>query len=362
MKSNWNELCQFLPAGWTKKARELGAFTRGRNISSPKKLLRLMLIHLADNKSLRMTVAIAKEGGICDISDVALLKRLRKSSEWFRWISTELIKRKGIELRVPLWLKKYNIKSVDASVISEQGSKGTDWRLHYCISLFDLKCDQFIITNPKIGESLTNFKISKGDLIIGDRAYGRLRSMKYVLENEADFLTRVKGKAFDIYQEEKKVELLTLLSELKTSGQYGDWNIQAKMDTGEFITLRLCAIRKSELEIEKSQKKEKRKASKKQYKLTDSTLELCKYVVVATSLTDSNIKTYKILELFRFRWQIEISFKRLKSILGLGNLPKYDELSCKAWLEGKMLVALLSQAIVDEGRHFSPWGVRTRQR
>jgi hypothetical protein len=42
--------------------------------------------------------------------------------------------------------------------------------------------------------------------------------------------------------------------------------------------------------------------------------------------------------------------------MGLGHLPKTDPVSAQAWLHGKVFVALLTQAMVDEGRTFSPWG------
>ena len=48
--------------------------------------------------------------------------------------------------------------------------------------------------------------------------------------------------------------------------------------------------------------------------------------------------------------------KRLKSILGLGELPKRREDSCRAWLHGKLLVALLLGRLLDNAEHFSPWG------
>ena len=116
-----------------------------------------------------------------------------------------------------------------------------------------------------------------------------------------------------------------------------------------------CGPRQSQQEAEKSIKKALKEAKKKQKKINQDTLELHKYIILATSF-DQSISTRLILELYRFRWQIEISFKRLKSIIGLGHLPKIDKDSCSAWLHGKIFVALLAQVIVDEGRHFSPWG------
>jgi len=52
----------------------------------------------------------------------------------------------------------------------------------------------------------------------------------------------------------------------------------------------------------------------------------------------------------------QLKFKRLKTILGLGHLPKFDPESSKAWLHGKIVVALLTSSIVEKGRSFSPWG------
>ena len=81
------------------------------------------------------------------------------------------------------------------------------------------------------------------------------------------------------------------------------------------------------------------------------------YFVVGTSLSADAFLSAQVLELYRLRWQVELAFKRLKSIMQLGQLPKTDPESCRAWLYGKMLYALLCYAIVDKGRSFSPWGI-----
>src|SRR5450759_4390116 len=62
------------------------------------------------------------------------------------------------------------------------------------------------------------------------------------------------------------------------------------------------------------------------------------------------------LEMYRGRWQIEIAFKRLKSVIGLGHLRKTDSEGAKAWLHGKLLVAFLMEALIAAGERFFPWG------
>ena len=60
-------------------ALQSGAFERLREFSSPGVLSRTLLLHVARGYSLRETVVRAKLAHWADVSDVALLKRLRKS-------------------------------------------------------------------------------------------------------------------------------------------------------------------------------------------------------------------------------------------------------------------------------------------
>ena len=358
MNDNWNVLCRFLPKGWMQKSKELGAFTRSRNISSPKKLLRLLLIHIADGHSLRETTTIAKQSRLCDISDVALFERLKSSAEWFRWMSIELLKHKGIEVVIPKWLKPYKVKTVDATVITEPGSTGTDWRLHYSMNLYELGCDQFVLSQPNVGESFSNFKVDKGDLFIGDRGYGNVNGINHVLNSGGDYLVRLQSNPFTLYEGDKIFDLLKKIKGLK-EGKVMDLNLCFRTKQGEIFPIRVCVLRKTKSAADKSIKKAQRDASKKQHEIRPETLEFCKYIVIGTSLPKT-IRAELVLELYRYRWQVEIAFKRLKSLMLLGHLPKKDEQSCKAWLQGKIFTALLTNAVVTEGRFFSPWGYPLR--
>ena len=86
------------------------------------------------------------------------------------------------------------------------------------------------------------------------------------------------------------------------------------------------------------------------------TLEACAYTFVFTTWPADAFSPAKVLEMYRGRWQIEIVFKRLKSLLGLGHLKKTDVALSKAWLQGKLLVAFLIEALVASAARFFPWG------
>jgi hypothetical protein len=89
-------------------------------------------------------------------------------------------------------------------------------------------------------------------------------------------------------------------------------------------------------------------------KTKPGTLEFAKYVIVFT--TRSSGSAVDVLRSYRMRWQIELVFKRLKSLAQLGHVPKHDDRSSRAWLYGKLLVTLLAQKLIRIGRDISPSG------
>ncbi len=92
------------------------------------------------------------------------------------------------------------------------------------------------------------------------------------------------------------------------------------------------------------------------YAVKDETIEHARYVSVFCTANRHRLTGTEVLDLYRSRWQIELVFKRLKGIVGLGHLPKLNEESCRAWLYGKMFVALLTERLCREAQFFSPWG------
>ena len=80
--ADWEVLKSFLPDGWQAQAKALGAFQRSRKVKDAEALLRLLLIHVAGDCSLRMTALRAEQAGLCDLSDVAVVLRARPSAGW----------------------------------------------------------------------------------------------------------------------------------------------------------------------------------------------------------------------------------------------------------------------------------------
>src|SRR5713226_2871901 len=148
-KENWKVLASLLPAGWQQMAWRSGAVERLRGFSSPDVLLRTLMLHVARGYSLRETVVHAKVANWADISDVALLKRLRNSEEWLRCLCIELL-RENDACRIEEAISR-TIRIVDGTIVREPGKTGSQWRILYSIRLPSLVCDFFEVT-ATIGE------------------------------------------------------------------------------------------------------------------------------------------------------------------------------------------------------------------
>src|SRR3954454_8154465 len=130
---DWQLVCQLLPTGWQEQASLLGALRRARGFANAAVLLRTLLVHLAGGCSLMETATNAKQAGWCDVSPVALFKRLRAAEQWLRWMANQLWQRPP----TPSVPHGYCVRAIDATCVSRPGSLGTDWRVHFSINLED---------------------------------------------------------------------------------------------------------------------------------------------------------------------------------------------------------------------------------
>jgi Transposase DDE domain len=135
----------------------------------------------------------------------------------------------------------------------------------------------------------------------------------------------------------------------------GDWPVILADEHGQ-LRGRVCAIKKSRAAAARARKRAQQENSRKGHLVQDSTLEAAGYIFVFTTLSTEQYPAARVLELYRGRWQVELAFKRLKSILATGHLKKTDPVGAKAWLQGKLLAAVIIETLISLGERFSPWG------
>ncbi len=355
LQREWDLLASLLPPGWQEAAREQGALKRARNVKDPEVLLRLILLHAGAGLSLRQASARAKITGLAEISDVALFKRLRSAEPWLRWMTRRMLQMRRYCSKVVTSGFGKRLLVVDATTVQEPGATGTSWRVHYSLRLPTLVCDFFEITDARGGETYKRLPIQSGDIVLGDRGYCHREGVAYVKDRGGDVVVRLNSTSFPLLSARNQpFQLLPMLRTLK-GWQSKEWSVRFEASSGSY-TARLCAIRKSSVAAQRAKERIIREAKKKQKHPAPATLEAAEYIFVLTTLAKTKFNTTMVLELYRARWQVELAFKRLKSLMQSGHVPKYDPESARAWIQAKLLTVLLIEGLQEKACFFSPWG------
>ena len=353
----WYAQPALLPPGpeLERRARTTGALRRKRGVRGASDLLRVVLSYGFCGLSLELASEWAQANHSAKMSSSAILRRLRGCASWLE----ELLAYKLNQRVSAAPVAGLQVRLVDATRVCTPGSKGDSWRIHASYDPWQRQLVQLNITDNSGGERLDRFDVRPGELLVGDRAYGRRRGLAHVVRHGGEFLVRITW--YHVPLETRDGKPFDLLAELKSLPQDGvcEFDVRVKADERHSvpaIPCRLVAKRKPAKDADEGKRRAKAAARKGGHKLDEKTLEACEYFFVLTSLPSSVASAEQVLALYRLRWQIEIAFKRLKSLLKLDDLRAKTPSTVRAALAAKMLGAVLVEDLVnrqrDERRHW----------
>ena len=352
LNEDWKILLGYLPADLEVSASQHGFVRRSTGRQDARTWLRLILMHAAGGLSLAQTVARARAHGWAQISPVALHKRLRTAGPWLQALTRHLLAAQRRQLKA-LPIRGATVRIVDATDIQEPGSTGTDWRLHYSLRLPDLVCDQFELTDSRTAEHLARFAYAPAEMVLADRGYCNRSGVAQVLDAEADVVVRLIPSNFPLLDDAGHKFDVRARCQGLGAGQQREWRVWFEWQGWQY-PLRLCVMRKPEAAAQQARRKVRAKASRMGYEVQESTLENAAFVMILTSLEPEPWTTDQVLDLYRCRWQIELAFKRLKSLLQAGHVPKSSDPTARAWLQAKVLISLLVEILLCDSHSFSP--------
>jgi hypothetical protein len=353
LTDEWGVVERLLPAGWQAAARELGAFRRARYLKDPATLLRVVLFHAVQGAGLRQSAALLRAAGVAQLSQVALFKRLRGAGDWLAWIAAGLCE--GLRTR-PGPQGAARIRLVDSTTVQGPAARGIDWRLHYAVDLASLRCDWQQVSDGHGGESLKRVPVRRGDVIVADRNFFTLAGMAHLAEAQADALIRLRWSHPGLLDAQgKPFDTLRAAGRLKT-GRPGEWPVQLPLPGREPLAGRVVALRLPLPVAERARRGARRQAAQGGHRPDPRSLQAAGYVLLFTTLSSARLPAAGVLELYRYRWQVELAFKRLKQLLKLGRLPHQNPQAALGWIQAKLVVALLLETLLRNTRSFSPWG------
>jgi hypothetical protein len=183
-----------------------------------------------------------------------------------------------------------------------------------------LQCDFFELTGVDGGETLRRIPVRAGDIMMGDRIYATPVGVAHVKAAQADIVVRLNRQSLPVFDAgENQLNVLRLFRKMRV-GQIQEWATQVKHPGGGWVSGRLIALKRSAEATRLARRRLEINASKKQKKVSPASWAAAQYFFVWTTLANS-FPAPTVLELYRLRWQIELAFKRMKSIMGLGHLP-----------------------------------------
>ena len=323
-------------------AVENKALVRKREVRSAMDLLRMVLGYSLLDYSLRMLGMWSAVLGIAYLSKTALLKRLRKSQQWMgRLVMLAL----GQQQLLRPGQERLRVRLIDASVICQLGSRGSDWRLHLSFDLLAGCLDEIDLTDGHGAERLNRFNFKPGELCIADRAYSVAKSLGWIVSQGAWVLVRAGwnrmkyedqyGQTFDVVQWLQKAHLTPL-------GAPAETTVWVTCPQGRYA-FRLVAQAISAQSAEKARRKARADAKKNHNNIDERSLFVAGFVLLISNLPATDWPVEQVLQLYRFRWQIELAFKRMKGLIHLDHLRCKDPELVQVCLFGKLLAIILME-------------------
>jgi hypothetical protein len=307
--------------------------------------------------SLNETCAWAEAGGIASLAGPSLLERLCKAGPWLGDLLAAVI---AEQAKTPAgrWAG-YRLRALDGTSICQPGADRTTWRLHVGDDLASGQVDQLELTDVHGAENLQRLTYRPGDIVLADRCYARPRDLRPVIDAGAAFIVRTGWNSLRLLQANgEPFDLFAALA--AQTEQESEVQVRIHEGTGapppEPLILRLVIRRKDPEQAEAEQKRLLKDARKRARQPDPRSLEAAKYILLLTSLPADAFPAADILALYRFRWQIELAFKRFKSLAGLDMLPAKKPELARAWIYARLIVAIIAEQIAGQVPDSSPSG------
>ncbi len=184
--------------------------------------------------------------------------------------------------------------------------------------------------------------------------HARPGELTFVLDSGADLVVRMgwnslrlltsKGQPFDLFAALDMVEGNAVSRTVL---------VDTRNPERPHLKLRLIIARLPAEKAEIARKKVIARSLKVGKKVDPRSLRAAEFVFLLTSLPEE-YTSEAILQLYRLRWQIELLFKRFKSLLGLGELPAKQPNLARSWIFAKMILALLAETTARKLAESSP--------
>ena len=204
----------------------------------------------------------------------------------------------------------------------------------------------FELTDKHGAEALDRGAAIRGEIRLADRNYSNAKGLRRLRESvgktdDADYLVRLRWSSLRLRGvDDKKFDLAGQHLRNTPADKLTDDLVVWIEGAGAPMRTRIVIRRKSEEAAQAERQRLLSQARKKGKTLDPRSLLAAEFVVLATSLDAETYPADELLAMYRLRWQIELAFKRLKSLLNLDRLPARTEKGARSWIWAHLILAI----------------------
>lgn len=341
----WKQIESMLPTNWKEIAAGNGLgplATKPHNASGvgAELKVRTLLTLVGLNLSLRVVSAMFAGAGLHDVSQVGIHEWMKASVKTFQALLAAMVS-SAATFEPDRWAS-YIVRAIDATTAQSPGAEGTTARIHYALRLSNMRPDQVLVTDDKTGETLRNFETAPGILDLVDRGYSNPPSIAAAVAQGGDVLARWNYASLPLFKRKggDRIDPRRATRGLKP-GQKREMLVDVRPSTGGRIQGRLLLERLPDDQARKARQRVRADHG------GDLAVEMAAFVMLFTTVPQGRLSADLLRKLYRLRWQVELQFKREKSIGGLDKLPNFRADTVSAWLLAKMLLSQVARRLLD---------------
>jgi hypothetical protein len=187
--------------------------------------------------------------------------------------------------------------------------------------------------------------LQAGDLALFDQGYFKLETLSRIATKGAFFLTRFLVKTG--LRDAKALTPIDLQNALyHLPGNTCQFHVVMGGQSGlPEVSCRLICLRVSEQVANERRRRLLKEAKKKGRTPSNTHLALCDWTLLVTNASEKELPVKKAWPLYTLRWQIELLFKQLKSVLAIHRSHTKNVSRLKCEIYGKLILAVLVHRI-----------------
>jgi Transposase DDE domain len=237
------------------------------------------------------------------------------------------------------------------------------WRLHATYDPVAGRFTDLELTDERGAESFDRTDWRAGDVALGDRCYARPPALRRILAAGADFIVRTGWTRLRLLDADRTPVAWEALFGSLAVGEVAERAVSVdhsgkggKSRGDAAFPARLIILRLAPEAAARAAKAQRRKQNRcrSHRPLQPLTVRATGYLMLVTSLPAA-VPASEVLAAYRWRWQVELAFKRLKSLLGLDRLPAKSEALARSWPLAHLILALLIEDTARTLLDLPPW-------